>query len=253
MDESYQSMQFSTQRLRGLKMSYGRTVASGKRPFVIGVCGGSASGKTTVCNRILESLSEDRRREVVIVSQDSFYKSLGPEDKALADRSEYNFDHPDAFDYELFEETVRRLSEGKSAQIPVYDFVTHMRRPDSDQVIMGADVIIVEGILNFFSPALRDMYNLKIFVDTDADTRLVRRIRRDILERGRDLNSILVQYERFVKPSFDDFIMPSKKYADIIIPRGGTNIVAINLLTEHIKMRLQEMERDFPDELKSPI
>lgn len=231
---------YNAQRLASLKYNYEKQRV--KKPFLIGVCGGSASGKTTVCNKIVQSLSDKR---VVVISQDSFYKVLNQEERTLAKNSEFNFDHPDAFDYELFEQTVDKLRHGKSAQIPCYDFKTHSRLPETYEVIMGVDVIIVEGILLFYSKILCNYFNMKIFVDTDADTRLVRRIKRDITERGRDLMGVLNQYERFVKPSFDDYIMPTKKYADIIVPRGGANDVAIHLLTEHIKMLLQQQGGNF--------
>jgi uridine kinase len=164
---------------------------------------------------------------VVIISQDSFYRNLTDEERQIASENAYDFDHPDAFDYEMFEQTVSVIKSGKcsSINIPIYDFKTHSRVVGEVEKLPPADVVIVEGILIFFSSSLRDMMDMKIFVDTDADVRLARRIRRDIKERGRDLEGVLSQYEKFVKPSFDDYIMPTKKYADIIIPRGGANTV----------------------------
>jgi uridine kinase len=226
------------QRLAALKITYAQQQQPNKpEPFIIGVCGGSASGKTTVCAQIVKALANKR---VVVISQDSFYRPLTKEEKELANKSDYNFDHPDAFDYELLEKTMKDLKQGKNVKIPVYDFKTHSRLDKEVEYVFGADVIILEGILLFNSKELREMMDMKIYVDTDADTRLVRRIRRDILERGRDLESILAQYERFVKPSYDDYISPTKKYADIIIPRGGANTVAIDLLVQHIKSKLAE-------------
>jgi uridine kinase len=211
------------------------------QPFIIGVTGGSASGKTTVCHSILKSLSADTKR-VAIVSQDSFYRNLTQQENELAFQSNFNFDHPNAFDYEAFEHTVHLLKNGKSnVQVPLYDFKTNSRLVDQYDIITRADVIIVEGILIFYSKTLRDIMDMKIFVDTDTDTALARRIRRDITQRGRDLEGVLRQYETFVKPSYDEFIYPSKKYADIIVPRGG-NEVAVDLLVQHVKVKLASMQ-----------
>eukprot|EP00761_Pharyngomonas_kirbyi_P012198 gb/GECH01012225.1/.p1 GENE.gb/GECH01012225.1/~~gb/GECH01012225.1/.p1 ORF type:complete len:253 (+),score=56.94 gb/GECH01012225.1/:1-759(+) len=208
-----------------------------REPFIIGVAGGTASGKTTVCHKIVESLKDDDWR-VTVISQDSFYKSLTEEELELANSNQYNFDHPDSFDYDLIEQTISDLKSGKKAEIPNYDFKTHTRSTETSPVY-GADIIIFEGILVFYASRVLDLFDLKIFVDTDADTRLVRRIRRDIADRGRDLEGVLAQYEKFVKPSFDEYVQPTKKHADIIIPRGGTNIVAIDLMTQHIKLKLR--------------
>ncbi len=230
-------------RLQALKVNFDNH-SSAQKPFIIGVAGGSASGKTTVCNDIVANLPGKR---VVTISQDSFYKNLDQEARALAAQNAYDFDHPNAFDYDSFVETVaaikKGLNYGKGIEIPIYDFKTHSRLVGKTEQLPPADVIIVEGILIFFSHELRDLMDMKIFVDTDADVRLARRIRRDIQERGRDLEGVLTQYETFVKPSFDDYIMPTKKYADIIIPRGGANRVAIDLLVQHIKVKLTDIDR----------
>jgi len=231
-------------RLQALKVNFGGS--SSQQPFIIGVAGGSASGKTTVCQDIVANLAGKR---VVIISQDSFYKSLGEEARRLAKENKYDFDHPNAFDYDIFVDTVRTIKSGscnnnnKGIEIPIYDFKTHSRVIGKTEQLPPADVIIVEGILIFFSQELRELMDMKIFVDTDADVRLARRIRRDIKERGRDLDGVLTQYETFVKPSFDDYIMPTKKYADIIIPRGGANRVAIDLLVQHIKVKLTDIDK----------
>eukprot|EP00252_Welwitschia_mirabilis_P018917 TRINITY_DN4240_c0_g3_i1.p1 TRINITY_DN4240_c0_g3~~TRINITY_DN4240_c0_g3_i1.p1 ORF type:complete len:493 (+),score=107.02 TRINITY_DN4240_c0_g3_i1:308-1786(+) len=206
---------------------------SHKQPFVIGVAGGTASGKTTVCDMIIQQLHDHR---VVLVHQDSFYRGLTPDE--LKHVHEYNFDHPDAFDTEQLLECIDTLKRGESVNIPIYDFKHHRRSADSFRKVNPSDVIILEGILVFHDPRVRDLMNMKIFVDTDADVRLARRIRRDTLERGRDVNSVLEQYAKFVKPAFDDFVLPSKKYADVIIPRGGDNHVAINLIVQHIETKL---------------
>ncbi|CAA0824635.1 Uridine kinase-like protein 1- chloroplastic [Striga hermonthica] len=211
-----------------------------KQPFVIGVSGGTASGKTTVCDMIIQQLHDHR---VVLVNQDSFYRGLTPEE--LEHVHEYNFDHPDAFDTEQLLECVEELRCGKPVQVPIYDFKTHQRSSESFRQVNASDVIILEGILVFHDQRVRNLMNMKIFVDTDADVRLARRIRRDTVERGRDINSVLEQaslsfiiYAKFVKPAFDDFVLPSKKYADVIIPRGGDNHVAIDLIVQHIHTKL---------------
>ncbi|KAL0395778.1 UNVERIFIED_CONTAM: Uridine kinase-like protein 1, chloroplastic [Sesamum calycinum] len=204
-----------------------------KQPFVIGVSGGTASGKTTVCDMIIQQLHDHR---VVLVNQDSFYRGLTPAE--LKRVHEYNFDHPDAFDTEQLLECAGKLKSGQSVHIPIYDFKTHQRCSDNFRQVNASDVIILEGILVFHDQRVRNMMNMKIFVDTDADVRLARRIRRDTVERGRDINSVLEQYAKFVKPAFDDFILPSKKYADVVIPRGGDNHVAIDLIVQHIRTKL---------------
>ncbi|PON61328.1 Uridine kinase-like protein [Parasponia andersonii] len=204
-----------------------------KQPFVIGVSGGTASGKTTVCDMIIQQLHDHR---VVLVNQDSFYRGLTPEESERV--HEYNFDHPDAFDTEQLVDCVKKLRCGQSVQVPIYDFKKHRRCSDSFRQVNASDVIILEGILVFHDQRVRNLMNMKIFVDTDADVRLARRIRRDTVERGRDINSVLEQYAKFVKPAFDDFVLPSKKYADVIIPRGGDNHVAIDLIVQHIRTKL---------------
>jgi len=227
--------------------TYGRppwydTHGSLKKPFVIGVSGGTSSGKTTVCHKIVEALDIPW---AVLLSQDSFYKSLVGDDLIKAENAAYNFDHPDAFDYELMVETLSRLKEGKRVKVPIYDFVTHMRRP-SQTTVYGADVVLFEGILAFYDKRLLDLMDLKLFVDADSDTRLARRLRRDIAYRGRDLRSVLKQYLEFVKPAYDEYIAPTKNKADIIIPNGEDSTVAIDLIVQHIKMKLQQrgVERD---------
>ncbi|KAL6325064.1 hypothetical protein AAG906_022272 [Vitis piasezkii] len=207
--------------------------SAAKQPFVIGVSGGTASGKTTVCDMIIQQLHDHR---VVLVNQDSFYRGLTAEESERV--HEYNFDHPDAFDTEQLLECIGKLKSGQSVHVPIYDFKNHRRCSGSFRQVNVSDVIILEGILVFHDQRVRNLMNMKIFVDTDADVRLARRIRRDTVERGRDVNSVLEQYAKFVKPAFDDFVMPSKKYADVIIPRGGDNHVAIDLIVQHIHTKL---------------
>ncbi|VFQ91734.1 unnamed protein product [Cuscuta campestris] len=202
-----------------------------KQPFVIGVAGGAASGKTTVCDLIIEQLHDQR---VVLVNQDSFYHNLTPEE--LTKVQEYNFDHPDAFDTEQLLYIMDKLKHGEAVDIPKYDFKSY--KNVATRRVNPSDVIILEGILIFHDPRVRDLMNMKIFVDIDADVRLARRIKRDKDEKCRDIAMILDQYSKFVKPAFDDFILPTKKYADIIIPRGGDNHVAIDLIVQHIRSKL---------------
>ncbi|XP_054621486.1 uridine-cytidine kinase 2-B [Dunckerocampus dactyliophorus] len=209
-----------------------------RQPFLIGVSGGTASGKSSVCEKIMELLGQNKidhhQRQVAILSQDSFYKVLTPDQKAKALKGQYNFDHPDAFDNELIMQTLRQILQGKTVQIPVYDFVTHSRK-DEFITVYPADVVLFEGILMFYSQEIRDLFQMKLFVDTDPDTRLSRRVLRDIGERGRELEQVLAQYITFVKPAFEEFCLPTKKYADVIIPRGADNLVAINLIVQHIQ------------------
>ncbi|KAK1272329.1 hypothetical protein QJS04_geneDACA012653 [Acorus gramineus] len=204
-----------------------------KQPFVIGVSGGTASGKTTVCDMIIQQLHDHR---VVLINQDSFYRGLTAEESEHV--SEYNFDHPDAFDNEQLLECIEQLKCGKSVNVPIYDFKNHRRCSERFRKVNASDVIILEGILVFHEQRVRNLMNMKIFVDTDTDVRLARRIRRDTVERGRDVISVLEQYAKFVKPAFDDFVLPSKKYADVILPRGGDNHVAIDLIVQHIRTKL---------------
>lgn len=174
------------------------------------------------------------QRQLVILSQDSFYRELTPEQKAKALKGQFNFDHPDAFDNELVMKTLRDIIQGETVHIPVYDFVTHSRK-DEFVTVYPADVVLFEGILMFYSQEVRDLFQMKLFVDTDPDTRLSRRVLRDINERGRELEQVLNQYITFVKPAFEEFCLPTKKYADVIIPRGADNHVAINLIVQHIQ------------------
>ncbi|XP_026480657.1 uridine-cytidine kinase-like 1 isoform X2 [Ctenocephalides felis] len=204
-------------------------------PFVIGICGGSASGKTTVATKIIESLGVPW---VTLLSMDSFYKVLNEKQHHLAESNEYNFDHPDAFDIELMSKVLQRLKEGKKVDVPIYNFVTHSRE-NRTKTMYGANVIIFEGILTFHSPDILKMLDMKIFVDTDADIRLARRLKRDITERGRDLEGVLKQYSTMVKPSYANYIAPTMAHADIIVPRGGENTVAIQLIVQHVQAQLQ--------------
>lgn len=202
--------------------------------FVIGLCGGSASGKTSVAKEIIKASGVPW---VVILSMDSFYKEYNEKEKEMIEKNEFNFDHPDAFDFDLLHKTLKKLKSGKQVKVPVYDFVTHGRKKVWNTVY-GANVVVFEGILSFTDKRLLDLMDLKVFVDTDSDIRLARRLRRDITDRGRDLSSVLKQYNLFVKPSFDTYIAPTMSLADIVIPQGAENVVALHLITQHVKREL---------------
>jgi len=226
-----------------------------RSPFLIGVAGGTASGKSTVCRRIMEKLGQDsvdhKQRQVVCISQDSFYKELNPDEHSRACKGHYNFDHPDAFDDQLILSTLNDVLHGKSVSIPVYDFKTNSRSANESITIYPADVVLVEGILVFYFPEIRDRFHMKLFVDTDPDTRLARRVLRDIKERERDLEQILHQYTTLVKPAFEEFCLPTKKYADVIIPRGADNTVAISLIVQHIQELLKNGRNGSPRRQRS--
>ncbi|XP_075384391.1 uridine-cytidine kinase-like 1 isoform X1 [Tenrec ecaudatus] len=209
-----------------------------KEAFVIGLGGGSASGKTTVARMIIEALDVPW---VVLLSMDSFYKVLTRQQQEQAANNNFNFDHPDAFDFDLIVATLKKLKQGKSVKVPVYDFTTHSRKKDW-KTLYGANVVIFEGIMAFADKTLLELLDMKIFVDTDSDVRLVRRLRRDISERGRDIEGVLKQYNTFVKPAFDQYIQPTMRRADIVVPRGSGNAVAIDLIVQHVHSQLEERE-----------
>jgi uridine kinase len=204
------------------------------RGILIGISGGSASGKTLVASRIHEALGT---RRVLILKQDSYYRDLTH--LSEAERAAQNFDHPDAFDSALLIQQLTILLEGGYVEEPIYDF-THHRRIGQTHRIGGAPVIVLEGILILSDPALRELMDIKIYVDTDPDIRLLRRLRRDVEERGRTVTSVLNQYEQFVRPMHLQFVEPSKRYADVVIPEGGYNRVAIDLLKTKIASVLAE-------------
>ncbi|XP_029902524.1 uridine-cytidine kinase-like 1 [Myripristis murdjan] len=217
---------------------YNVTGTTFKEAFVIGLCGGSASGKTTVATKIIEALDVPW---VVLLSMDSFYKVLNKEQQELAAKNEYNFDHPDAFDFELLVTVLRKLKKGKSVKVPVYDFTSHCRRKEW-KTVYGANVVIFEGILAFANKELLKLLDMKVFVDTDSDIRLVRRLKRDISERGRDISGVIKQYNKFVKPAFEQYIEPTVQVADIVVPRGGENFVALDLIVQHVHSQLEKRE-----------
>jgi uridine kinase len=200
--------------------------------MIIGICGGTGSGKTTVANRILESVSAS---EVAFIQQDSYYRNL--KDLPLDYRNAVNFDHPDALDNDLLVHHIRKLKAGGSVELPLYDFKTHTRLNDT-VLIEPKPIVIIEGILIFADPRLLEQMDVKVFVDTPDDIRFIRRLRRDISERGRTLDSVIEQYLNTVRPMHMQFVEPSKRYADVIIPEGGHNLVSIDLISGKIRERL---------------
>ena len=200
--------------------------------LIIGIAGGTGSGKTTVVNQILNELPED---EVCVISQDSYYKAT--DDLSYKDRIKINFDHPKAIDFELLVDHLKQLREEKVIEQPVYSFVTHNRTKDTLKT-HPRKVVIVEGILIFNNQELLDLFDIKIFVHADTDERLIRRIRRDIEERGRDISEVLTRYQDTLKPMHQQFIEPTKNYADIIIPNDRFNTVAIDIVRTVISEKL---------------
>ena len=202
--------------------------------FIIGIAGGTGSGKTTVVRKLIERLPKG---EVVVIPQDSYYKDSS--NVPIEERQNINFDHPDAFDWPLLERQLQQLKDGKAIEQPTYSYLTCTRQEETIHV-EPREVIIVEGILALCDKKLRSQMDMKIFVDADADDRLIRVIKRDIVERGRTTEAVIERYQRVLKPMHEQFIEPCKRYADIIIPQGGHNNVAINMLTKFVKQQLQE-------------
>ena len=200
--------------------------------LIIGICGGTGSGKTTVANRILESVSAS---EVVFIQQDSYYRNIT--DLPVDYRHIANFDHPDALDNDLLVNHVRRLKAGEAVELPLYDFKTHTRMNETRHV-EPKPIVIVEGILIYADPRLLEQMDIKVFVDTPDDVRFIRRLRRDLAERGRTVESVIEQYIATVRPMHMQFVEPSKRHADVIIPEGGHNLVSIDLLSGKIRERL---------------
>ena len=205
------------------------SAATHKRPVIIGVTGGSGSGKTSVSRAIFDSLNG---HSLLMIQEDSYYKNQ--DDISFDERVKVNYDHPNAFDTDLLIEQLGDLLEWKAIDIPVYDYVQHTRSKKTVHV-EPKEVIIVEGILVLNDPRLRDLMDIKIFVDTDDDIRIIRRIERDLEVRGRSLQSVIDQYLSTVKPMYHQFIEPTKRYADIIVPEGGENQVAIDILVTKVR------------------
>lgn len=201
--------------------------------LVVGIAGGSGAGKTTVVRKIMDRLPKEK---VAVISQDNYYKDYN--NLSFEERKKINFDHPDSIEFELLIEHLRNLQKGQVICMPAYSYIDHARLPETIRISPQA-VIIVEGILIMSSPELRELLDIKVYVDADADDRLMRRMRRDILERGRDVLQVLNHYEETVKPMHEQFIEPCKRYANIIVPQGGDNQVAINVLASMILMNLK--------------
>jgi uridine kinase len=203
------------------------------RSLIIGVAGGSGSGKSTVARKVTEQLTDV---SVAQVSMDAYYRNMSH--LTFDERRQLNWDHPDLVDMELLGDQLEALATGAAIDKPVYDYVAHLRAERTERV-SGADVVLVDGILLFWNPRVRALCDLKIFVDVEADIRLIRRIRRDMRVRGRQLNDILDQYLTTVRPMHEEFVEPTKQFADIIVPHGGRNEVAIEMIAARIQERLR--------------
>jgi len=203
------------------------------KPFILGIAGGSGSGKSTVARKVAENL---KSTSVAFIDMDAYYKNFT--ELSLAERKKVNWDHPDAFDFDLLCEHLQRLSAGKAIDKPEYDFVTHLRSERTTH-IEPPDVVVIDGILLLVDERVRGLCDVKVFVDADPDIRLIRRIKRDTRSRGRPLEEVLDQYLSTVQPMHLQFVEPSKRYADVIVPRGGHNAIAIEMILAKIQRRLQ--------------
>ncbi|HEY8174881.1 MAG TPA: uridine kinase [Gemmatimonadaceae bacterium] len=202
------------------------------KPLIIGIAGGTGSGKSTVARKVAAGLDAS---SVAFIDMDAYYNNYAH--LPIEERRRINWDHPNAFDWDLLLEHLRRLAAGKSIEKPEYDFVSHVRRAERVKV-PAAEVVVVDGLLLLADPRIRELFDVKVFVDTDADIRLIRRLRRDLVERGRPLEEILDQYLTTVQPMHLEFVEPSKRYADVILPRGGHNEVAIAMIVAKIRHRV---------------
>lgn len=207
--------------------------AAARRPLVVGIAGGSGSGKTTVVAEIVRAIGADR---VTVLHQDAYYRDPGP--LSAEERARLNYDHPDAFDTPLLVQHLEALRRGEAVESPVYDFTAHARSAQTVHT-PARTVVVVEGILILYEPALRRLMDIRIFVDTDADVRLIRRIERDVAERGRTVESVIQQYVATVRPMHLEFVQPSMRYADVIIPEGGYNRVAVEMVVARVKAAVQ--------------
>lgn len=202
---------------------------------IVGIAGGSGSGKTTVARKVAEQLTGVT---VASVSMDAYYRSMT--DLTLAERKRLNWDHPDVVDMQLLGDQLETLARGETIRKPVYDYVEHLRSPHTE-LVASADVIVVDGILLFWDARVRNLCDLKVFVDVEADIRLIRRIRRDMRVRGRQIKDILDQYMHTVRPMHEEFVEPSKHFADVIVPHGGYNEVAIGMIAAKIRERVRSV------------
>ncbi|WP_138430432.1 uridine kinase [Fodinibius saliphilus] len=202
--------------------------------LIIGVAGGSGSGKTTVVKHIIEAVGKEN---ILLLQHDSYYRDL--KHLPFEERTKQNFDHPSALETELMIRHLKALKEGYQVEVPIYDFTKHIRK-EKTNLVEPKKIILIDGILIFTEKELRDQMDIKLYVDTDDDIRLLRRIQRDIVERDRQLENVLSQYQKFVRPMHLEFVEPTKRYADIIIPRGGENQVALDMVNALIQERLQK-------------
>ena len=203
-------------------------------PLIIGIAGGSGSGKSTVARRVADALEH---ASVAFIDMDAYYRNLTS--LSAEERKHVNWDHPDAFDLDLFASQMAALAAGRTIEKPVYDFIAHARR-DVTERVEPADVIVIDGILLFVDRRLRELCDVKVYVDADPDIRLIRRIERDLVARGRPLEEILNQYLTTVRPMHLEFVEPSKRWADVIVPQGGHNVVATEMIVAKIQRRLAE-------------
>lgn len=209
-----------------------------KKAILIGVAGGTGSGKTSMARNIVKDFDP---KEVVIIEQDSYYHDLSH--IPLEIRGHHNFDHPDAYDFVRLKEDMHKLLDGVEVDIPVYDYKTHTRSQTQVQHVGGHKIIVLEGIMVLYDNELRDMMDIKIYIETAPDIRFIRRLKRDIYQRGRTVDSVINQYLETVRPMHEQFIEPTKKYADIIIPEGGHNTVAIDLFKTKVRSLLQHLDQ----------
>jgi uridine kinase len=205
--------------------------------MIIGICGGTGSGKTTIARAIVDAVGA---LNVVLIEQDSYYRNLS--DMPLDERHQANFDHPDSIDSDMLVNHIKRLKQGEKVEMPLYDFKTHTRS-DRIEIIEPKPVVIVEGILIFAEPRVLDLLDVRVFVDTPDDVRLTRRLRRDFTERGRTFERTLEQYERTIRPMHFEFVEPSKRHADIIIPEGGQMGVSVKFLCGLVREKLKEQRQ----------
>lgn len=203
--------------------------------MVIGIAGGTGSGKTTLTRRLVDAFGDD----VSVVYHDNYYKKHTG--LSYEQRAALNYDHPDSFDTALLVEDLKKLAAGQAIRCPVYDYTIH-NRSDKTVEVRPTKVVIVEGILIFADPALRELMDIKIFVDTDADVRILRRILRDVKERGRSLDSVISQYLATVKPMHEQFVQPSRQYADVVVLEGGHNLVALDMIIQRVRSHIQQNE-----------
>ncbi|MEL7833943.1 uridine kinase [Fodinibius sp. Rm-B-1B1-1] len=215
------------------------------KPLIIGVAGGSGSGKTTVVEHIVNAIGEN---DILLIQHDSYYRDL--KHLSFEERNKQNFDHPSSLETELMIRHIEALKEGYQVEIPIYDFSKHIRKEET-RLAEPKKIILVDGILIFTEKELRELMDIKLYVDTDDDIRLLRRIQRDIVERDRELEHVLSQYQKHVRPMHLEFVEPTKRYADIIIPHGGENKVALDMVNALIQDRLNNYTEEIKNESKS--